>query len=83
MKYVAGTQKLAMPVDASIDATVGIGAIPAGFRIEVQSVVNLPGMEREAALALIDKAYEVCPYANTTQRQHRSDLCAGVIEQGR
>ncbi|MEO8118429.1 MAG: organic hydroperoxide resistance protein [Rhodoferax sp.] len=67
MKFVAGTQKLAMPVDASIDATVGIGAIPAGFGIEVQMVVSLPGMAREAALALINKAHEVCPYSNATR----------------
>jgi Ohr subfamily peroxiredoxin len=67
MKYVAAAQKLAMPVDASIDATVGIGAIPAGFGIEVQMVVHLPGMERETALALINKAHEVCPYSNATR----------------
>ena len=67
MKFVAGTQKLAMPADASINATVGIGQIPAGFGIEVQMVVSLPGMEREAALALINKAHEVCPYSNATR----------------
>lgn len=67
MKFVASTQKLAIPADASIDATVGIGQIPAGFGIEVQMVVSLPGMEREAALALINKAHEVCPYSNATR----------------
>ena len=29
MKFVAGTQKIALPADTSIDATVGIGPIPA------------------------------------------------------
>ncbi|MDO8252677.1 MAG: organic hydroperoxide resistance protein [Rhodoferax sp.] len=67
MKFVAGTQKLAMPANASINATVGIGQIPAGFGIEVQMVVSLPGMERDAALALINKAHEVCPYSNATR----------------
>lgn len=67
MKFVAAAQKLTMPANASIDATVGIGAIPAGFGIEVQMVVHLPGMEREAALALINKAHEVCPYSNATR----------------
>lgn len=67
MKFVAGTQKLVMPANASINATVGIGQIPAGFGIEVQMVVSLPGMEREAALALINKAHEVCPYSNATR----------------
>jgi Ohr subfamily peroxiredoxin len=67
MKFVAGTQKLAMPANASIDATVGIGQIPAGFGIEVQMVVHLPGMDRAVAQALIDKAHQVCPYSNATR----------------
>jgi Ohr subfamily peroxiredoxin len=67
MKFVAGLQKIAIPADASINATVGIGKIPAGFGIEVQMAVNLPGMDRAVAQALIDKAHEVCPYSNATR----------------
>ena len=67
MKHVAGMQKITVPADASIAATVGIGQIPAGFGIEVQMVVSLPGMERVAAQALVDKAHEVCPYSNATR----------------
>ena len=67
MKFVAGTQKIPLPADTSIDATVGIGQIPAGFGIEVQMVVNVPGMERAAAQALVDKAHQVCPYSNATR----------------
>ena len=66
-KFVAGMQKIALPADTSIDATVGIGQIPAGFGIEVQLVVSIPGMEREAAQALVDKAHAVCPYSNATR----------------
>ena len=67
MKFVAGMQKIAMPADASINATVGIGQIPAGFGIEVQMVVNLPGLDRTVAQALVNKAHEVCPYSNATR----------------
>ena len=67
MKHVAGAQKITIPADASIASTVGIGAIPAGFGIEVQMVVSLPGMERAAAQALVDKAHQVCPYSNATR----------------
>ena len=67
MKFVAGLQKVAMPADASINATVGIGKIPAGFGIEVQMVVSLPGMDRDVAQALVNKAHEVCPYSNATR----------------
>jgi Ohr subfamily peroxiredoxin len=67
MKFVAGKQKLPMPTDTSINATVGIGQIPAGFGIEVQMLVNLPGMDRAVAQDLIDKAHQVCPYSNATR----------------
>jgi Ohr subfamily peroxiredoxin len=67
MKFVAGMQKIALPADTSIDATVGIGQIPAGFGIEVQLAVSIPGMERAAAQALVEKAHAVCPYSNATR----------------
>ncbi len=67
MKFVAGKNKLVMPANASINATVGIGQIPAGFGIEVQMLVSLPGMDRAVAQDLIDKAHQVCPYSNATR----------------
>ena len=67
MKFVAGMQKIALPADTRIDATVGIGQIPAGFGIEVQMVVHIPGMDKAAAQALVDKAHAVCPYSNATR----------------
>ncbi|MFO1265268.1 MAG: organic hydroperoxide resistance protein [Rhodoferax sp.] len=67
MKFVAGMQKIALPADTKIDATVGIGPIPQGFGIEVQLTVTIPGMERAAAEALVAKAHEVCPYSNATR----------------
>ena len=67
MKFVAGTQKITLPADTSIDATVGIGQIPAGFGIEVQMAISIPGMDKDAAQALVDKAHQVCPYSNATR----------------
>ncbi|MEI8030265.1 MAG: organic hydroperoxide resistance protein [Comamonadaceae bacterium] len=67
MKFVAGKHKLVLPAEASINATVGIGQIPAGFGIEVQMLVSLPGMDRAVAQDLVDKAHQVCPYSNATR----------------
>ncbi|SIT51486.1 Organic hydroperoxide resistance protein (fragment) [Paraburkholderia piptadeniae] len=36
MKFVAARDKIAMPADASIDGSAGIGPIPNGFGIEVE-----------------------------------------------
>ena len=59
MKFVAGQQKVALPADTSINATVGIGQIPAGFGIEVQLVVSVPGVDRAVAQSIVDKAHQV------------------------
>ena len=67
MKFVAMKQKVALPADTSIKATVGIGQIPAGFGIEVDLEVSIPGMDRAAAQAIVDAAHQVCPYSNATR----------------
>ena len=67
MKFVAGRDKLALPADLSIEGVVGIGAIPNGFGIEVELRISLPGMDREQAQTLIDRAHIVCPYSNATR----------------
>jgi Ohr subfamily peroxiredoxin len=67
MKFVAGRDKITLPADVSIDASVGIGQIPNGFGIEVDLKVSVPGMDRAAATALVNKAHIVCPYSNATR----------------
>ncbi len=67
MKFVAARDKTTLPADISIEASVGIGALPNGFGIEVDMTISLPGMKREAAQALIEKADIVCPYSNATR----------------
>jgi Ohr subfamily peroxiredoxin len=67
MKFVASRDKLKMPADTSIEGVVGIGAIPNGFGIEVELRISLPGMNRESANNLIDRAHIICPYSNATR----------------
>lgn len=67
MKFAAARDKISIPADVSVDGSVGIGAIPTGFGIEVELKISLPGMERAAAEALIAKAHIVCPYSNATR----------------
>jgi Ohr subfamily peroxiredoxin len=67
MKFVAAQQKIALPADTSITATVGIGPIPQGFGIEVDLAVSIPGMDRAKAEALVQAAHQVCPYSNATR----------------
>jgi Ohr subfamily peroxiredoxin len=67
MKFVAGRDKIAMPSNAAIDGSVGIGPIPTGFGIEVELKISLPGMERAEAEKLVAAAHIVCPYSNATR----------------
>ncbi|MBI1245077.1 MAG: Ohr family peroxiredoxin [Alphaproteobacteria bacterium] len=69
MKFVAsqgGTAKV--PAEASVTSTVGIGPRAAGgFGLEIALAVELPGVPRAEAEALVAKAHEVCPYSNATR----------------
>lgn len=67
MKFVAGQSKVALPADTSITGRVGIGPIPNGFGIQVELQISLPGMPREQAEELVQKAHIVCPYSNATR----------------
>jgi Ohr subfamily peroxiredoxin len=68
MKHVAAMQKLPLPADTSITASVGIGPVqPVGFGINARLAVNVPGMDRAVAQKLVDTAHQVCPYSNATR----------------
>lgn len=67
MKFVAARDKIALPTEVSVAGTVGIGAIPNGFGVEVDLKISLPSMDRAAAEALVEKAHIVCPYSNATR----------------
>lgn len=67
LKHVASLQKIAVPADAAITASVGIGPIPQGFGINAKLVVSLPGVDRAVAQQLVDAAHQVCPYSNATR----------------
>ncbi|MFL9993717.1 organic hydroperoxide resistance protein [Paraburkholderia sediminicola] len=67
LRAVSAREKIALPKDVAIDGKVGIGQIPNGFGIEVELIISLPGMDREQAQALIEKAHIVCPYSNATR----------------
>ncbi|WP_145586704.1 organic hydroperoxide resistance protein [Yersinia kristensenii] len=67
LKFVASKEKVKIPDDANIEGTVGIGAIPTGFGIEVQLDISLPGVEHSVAEDLVKKAHVVCPYSNATR----------------
>ncbi|MBB3172206.1 Ohr subfamily peroxiredoxin [Endobacter medicaginis] len=66
---VAGQQlKLKVPAETSVTATVGIGPrSEGGFGITADLKVELPGVDRADAEALVAAAHQICPYSNATR----------------
>nr|WP_315169760.1 hypothetical protein [uncultured Limnohabitans sp.] len=75
--YDWGIVGIAVPADASIEASVDIGPISQGFGIAVQMTINLPGLDRAVAQDLVDTAHQVCPYSNATRGNIVVDLTLG------
>jgi osmotically inducible protein OsmC len=70
MKFVAGTQKISLPADTSINADVHFGPRAngaKGFSVDVGLNISIPGLEKDQAQALVNAAHEVCPYSNATR----------------
>lgn len=77
MRAVAARQKLDLPQDLSVDAEVDLGPVGQAFGVAVRLAVHLPGMEREAAQALVDAAHQVCPYSNATRGNIPVEIAVG------
>ena len=67
LKVVAGQEKRSLPSDTHIDSEVSIGAIEGGFGIAVKLAVSLGDMDKDEAMAMVEKAHQVCPYSNATR----------------
>ncbi len=68
LKFVGGQEKVKIPAETTVTATIGIGPrAEGGFGITAQLKVSLPGIERAQAEDLVAKAHQVCPYSNATR----------------
>jgi Ohr subfamily peroxiredoxin len=67
MGRAAQKMKLAMPRDASVDAEVDLGTGGDEFFLQARLKVNVPGVDRETALALAQAAHQICPYSKATR----------------
>jgi Ohr subfamily peroxiredoxin len=70
IKFVAGQNKIAIPADTTVTATVGIGPRDdgKGFGIDAALAIRLPGLDRAAAEDLVQRAHVVCPYSEATRK---------------
>jgi len=69
IKYVAAQDKMRIAEGSTVEATVGVGPREdgAGFGLDVALRIALPGLPREAAETLVQRAHVVCPYSHATR----------------
>jgi len=69
LKFAAAKEKIKIPEDAKVSATIGIGPRDdgEGFGITATLKVHIPGMDHEEAKKLAHKADIVCPYSHAVK----------------
>jgi len=72
LKVVGGGSDLA---GSTVSSDVSIGRLASGgFGLAVALVVSIPALSHDEALALAQKAHEVCPYSNALRGNVDVDL---------
>jgi Ohr subfamily peroxiredoxin len=67
MAVAARKMNLTLPADLAIDAEVDLCKDESGYFLQARLHVSLPGVERDAAQAVVDTAHELCPYSKATR----------------
>ena len=68
MGKAAGEIDQRMPVDAAIDAEIGLVLDEAeGYVLAARLAVSLPGIDREIGETLIARAHQICPYSKLSR----------------
>ena len=67
IKLVAAKKRIALPPDVAVDAEVDLGTAQGSYGLAARLTVSLPGLEHDAAQALVDAAHQVCPYSRATR----------------
>ncbi|ANI42423.1 OsmC family protein [Mycolicibacterium vaccae 95051] len=79
LQLVAKNEKIALDNASGITARVGIGKDPeGGFGLTVELIGYLPGLEKQVADELMEKAHGVCPYSKATRGNIDVKLLAKV-----
>lgn len=62
----ARKKRVPLPSSFAIDAEVDLSLVGGFYTLSARLNVNLPGLPRETAQALVDEAHTLCPYSRAT-----------------
>ena len=63
MGIAARKAKVTLPPELAIDAEVDLCSADGAYFLKARLNVDLPGVERKVAQALVDAAHQTCPYS--------------------
>jgi Ohr subfamily peroxiredoxin len=63
----AKERRIVLPANPSIDAEVDLNLGAGGYYLRARLDVRVPGVEREVAQALVERAHETCPYSKAVR----------------
>jgi lipoyl-dependent peroxiredoxin len=67
MGLAARKMKITLPDNLAIDAEVDLNLDDGAYFLRARLNVSLPGLDREAAQAVVDAAHQTCPYSKATR----------------
>ena len=67
MNRAAGGLKVKLPADLAVDTEVDLGTAGDEFFLQARLNINLPGLARDVAQAVVDGAHQICPYSKLTR----------------
>ncbi|MBL8643256.1 MAG: organic hydroperoxide resistance protein [Rhodospirillaceae bacterium] len=70
----AAEHKVRVPADAVVDAEVDLALGEDGYSLRARLNASLPGIERDLALRLVERAHQLCPYSKATRGNIDAEL---------
>jgi Ohr subfamily peroxiredoxin len=67
MGLAAKQLKVALPADTAVDTEVDLGMNGDAYLLQARLNVSLPGLDREVAQELANRAHQTCPYSKATR----------------
>lgn len=67
MDLVAKEKGVTLPTDTAVDAEVNLNMGESGFFLSARLNVTVPGLAKDVANAVIERAHQVCPYSKMTR----------------
>lgn len=67
MGLAAGKLKVLLPAELLIDTEIDLCHGEGGYFLRARLNINMPGVHRDSAQAVIEAAHQTCPYSKATR----------------